>query len=306
MRFVLATRGSPLALWQANEARRLVLARRPELVVELHVVKSAGDLDSRTALAKFGLTGIFTAEVDHAVLSGAAHAGVHSLKDMPTTLHDELALAGCLARGPVEDVLVSRAGLSLARLPLGARVATGSVRRAALLRSTRQDLVVAEIRGNVDTRIDKLLAGDADALVVARAGLVRLGLQHHIAEILDAARFVPAVGQGIVGLTCRRADRHATEVIHAIGDVASFSQAQAERALLHGLHGGCNAPVGAHAIVGGDRIDLHARVLSLDGRESLEDRAAGRRSEAVELGRALAERLVERGAKRLIDAARST
>lgn len=305
MKFVLATRGSPLALWQANETRRLLLAAHPQLVVELMPIVSAGDKDSKTELARFGLTGIFTAEVDHAVLSGAAHAGVHSLKDTTTTLHEGLTLASCLARGPVEDVLLTRDGRQLAALAPGARVATGSVRRIATIKRLRPDLEIVGIRGNVDTRLRKLGDGEADALVMAHAGLARLGLARHISEVFDVERSVPAVGQGIVGITCRRADAETTRVLASIADAPSFAAARAERALLNALHGGCNAPVGGHARCTGSTLTLHARVLSLDGRECIEDRVSGSSSDAEALGSDLAARLNARGAQRLIQAARS-
>jgi len=305
VKFVLATRGSPLALWQANETRRLLLAAHPDWDVQLLTVQSAGDKDSKTELARFGLTGIFTAEVDHAVLSGAAHAGVHSLKDMTTTLHEGLMLASCLARGPVEDALIGRGGARLADLRPGARVATGSVRRVAMVKRLRPDLDVVGIRGNVDTRLRKLAEGEADALIMARAGLSRLGLAASITEVFDTQRFLPAVGQGIVGITCRRGD-DAAKALGAIADFEAFSEAMAERALLHALHGGCNAPVGGHARCVEGAITLRARVLSLDGRECLEDGISGQAEDAPALGSELAERLLARGAKRLIEAARAT
>jgi hydroxymethylbilane synthase len=303
-KIVLATRGSPLALWQANETRRLLLAAHPGIDVELLTVQSAGDKDGKTDLSRFGLTGIFTAEVDHAVLTGKADAGVHSLKDMTTTLHADMTLVACLARGPVEDVIISRDGSKLAALPPKARVATGSVRRIAMIARLRPDLQVAGMRGNVDTRLRKLKDGEADALVMARAGLVRLGLGAQITEVLDIERSLPAVGQGIVGITCRSDNRN-LEMLARIADIAAMAEAAAERALLNALHGGCNVPVGGHARCKGDRLTLDARVLSLDGRECLEERIEGPRDDAVALGSALAERLIARGAKRLIEAART-
>ena len=305
MKFVLATRGSPLALWQAHETRRLLLAQHPDWDVVLMTVQSAGDKDSQTELARFGLTGIFTAEVDHAVVSGKAHAGVHSLKDMTTSLHERLTLAACLARGPAEDVLLTTNGLKLADLPPGARVATGSVRRVAMIRRLRPDVELVGIRGNVETRLKKLEHGDAEALVMARAGLERLGLVKHVSEIFDVERSVPAVGQGIVGITCRVDDAETTATLTRIAHAESFAAARAERALLHALHGGCNAPIGGHATCHGTVLALHARVLALDGRECIEDRITGRAQDAAQLGETLAGRLADRGAKRLIDAARA-
>jgi hydroxymethylbilane synthase len=303
--FTIATRGSKLALWQATRTRELLLAARPDQPVELLAVESSGDTDQKSALARFGRTGIFTAEVDSALLSGRARCGVHSLKDMTTSLSEGLVLAGTLARGPVEDVLVSRMGQRLAELPAGARVATGSVRRAAMLRRLRPELEIVGIRGNVDTRLAKLARGEADALLMARAGLVRLGFEQHITEVLALEQFLPAVGQGIVGLTCRADDAEARARLAGITDEQSLCEALAERALLAELHGGCNAPVGARARAVENGLALRACVLSLDGRESLEESIAGTAGEAEALGRELARRLCARGARRLIDNART-
>jgi len=302
---LIATRGSKLALWQANRTRELLVAARPNEPVELLTVESSGDSDQKSELARFGRTGIFTAEVDHAVLARRARCGVHSLKDMTTSLAEGLVLAGTLARGPVEDVLVSRSGQRLAELPAGARVATGSVRRAAMLRRLRPDLEVVGMRGNVDTRLAKLARGEADALLMARAGLVRLGLDAHISEVLALEHFLPAVGQGIVGLTCRADDAEARQRLSAITDEQSLCEALAERALLAELHGGCNAPIGARARCVENALALRACVLALDGRESLEESLSGKADEAEELGRELARRLAARGARRLIDSARN-
>ncbi len=303
--FTIATRGSKLALWQATRTRELLLSARPEQPVELQIVESSGDADQKSELARFGRTGIFTAEVDNAILSGRARCGVHSLKDMTTSLPDGLVLAGTLARGPIEDVLVAREGKQLADLPPGARVATGSVRRIAMLKRLRPDLEIVGMRGNVDTRLAKLARGEADALLMARAGLVRLGFDEHISEVLPLEHFLPAVGQGIVGLTCRSDDVEAQQRLAAITDEQSLREALAERALLAGLHGGCNAPVGAQARCRENALALRACVLSLDGQECIEESLVGTADEAVRVGRELAQRLTARGAKRLIDSARA-
>lgn len=305
MKLILATRGSKLALWQAHATRDLLSAMRPDFEVELLVVQSSGDKEQHADLVSLGLIGVFTAEIDHAVMSGEAQAGVHSLKDMTTSLPDGLMLASVLARGPAEDALISRDGKKLADLPAGARVATGSVRRVAMLKRLRPDVEVIGIRGNVDTRLAKLEAGEADALIMARAGLARLGLAGRITEVFDTQRFLPAVGQGIVGLTCRSDDEMTARALQGIGDPEAWAEALAERALLRGLHGGCNAPVGGHARAKENAISLEARVLSLDGREVLEGQLAGSIDEAALIGERLAAQLVARGAKRLIDAARS-
>jgi hydroxymethylbilane synthase len=300
----LATRGSRLALWQAEEARRLLQAADPRLAVELVAIESHGDRERERDLAALGATGVFTAAVDAAVRERRADAAVHSLKDLPTALAEGLVLGGCLARGPVEDALVTRGGARLADLRRGARVATGSVRRAALLRRARPDLELAPLRGNVETRLAKLAAGEADAIVLARAGLDRLGLGRHVAEVLDPRRFVPAVGQAIVGLTCRAEDEATRKKLAAISDLEAVAEARAERALLAALRGGCNAPVGARARASESALSLHAVVLSLDGAQALEDTLHGGVDEPEALGARLAEALLERGAGALIEEAR--
>jgi len=309
MTLTLATRGSPLALWQARtaQARLAEASAGPFEPVELVEVRSSGDRDQATALARFGRIGIFTVEVDTAVVEGRADVGVHSLKDMTTTLLEGVVLAAVLPRGPVEDVLVGPRGASsvrLAELPRGARVATGSLRRRALAAAARADLAFVELRGNVDTRLAKLDAGEAEALVLARAGLERLGLGERIHEVLDTERFLPAVGQGIVGLTCRAGDAATRARLEALGHAPTWAAALAERALLRELRGGCNVPLGGHATVTGDELHLRARVLSLDGRDRVEGERHGPAGEAESIGRALAAELLARGAARLIEGAR--
>lgn len=304
MTLTLATRGSALALWQARETRTALSAAHPDCGVELLTVKSSGDLDQLTDLARFGRIGIFTVEVDRALLDGRAQVGVHSLKDMTTTLQDGVVLGAVLPRGPVEDVLVSPSGATLDELPTAGRIATGSTRRKAMLLRARPDIEVGGIRGNVETRLTKLDAGEADALLMARAGLVRLGLGERVTEVLDTERFLPAVGQGIVGLTCRADDAQTRERLALVCHMPSWFAALAERALLRELEGGCNAPIGAHAVVDGDHLVLTARVLSLDGSECIEGSRQGPCAEAQALGVALAEQLLAAGAGALVEAAR--
>ena len=305
MKIVLATRGSPLALWQAREAERLLRSARTDVEVSISTVTSTGDRDDRTDLASFGRTGLFTAEIDRAVLQGEADAGVHSLKDMTTTLEPGLALGGTLARGAAEDALVSRDGATLSALGRGARVATGSARRVALLLRARPDLEVVALRGNVHTRLEKLERGELDAIVLARAGLERLGLGGRITQTLGPPEFLPAVGQGIVGLTRRSSDDAVGRALVAITDRESWAEALAERALLRGLRGGCNAPVGARARAVENGISIRATVLSSDGRRSVDGARSGPIEEAEAIGSALAEDLVARGAAALIEAARA-
>ena len=303
--FRLATRTSPLARWQAETAATCLRAAFADLAPELVPVESSGDLDQRSALARFGRIGIFTVEVDRAMLEGRAECAVHSLKDLTTELFEGTMLSGVLGRGPVEDVLVSRGGEPLAELPRGARVATGSLRRRAMLLAQRPDLVCVEMRGNVNTRLEKLARGDAEAMVLARAGLERLGLAERATEVLDTQRFLPAVGQGIVGLVCRGGDWTNHERVQAIRDLEAWDEALAERACLRTLRGGCNVPVGAHARAVEGSLHVRSRVLALDGSRAIEAELTGPRTDAESLGTSLGRELLARGAGDLIEAARA-
>lgn len=301
---VLSTRRSRLALWQAETARDVLLAAHPGTSIDLLPVSSSGDQDLTTALSRFGRIGIFTVEVDAALLDGRAQVGVHSLKDLTTQLEEGLVLGGVLPRGPVDDALVARDGLTLEQLPAGARVATSSQRRRAQLLSTRPDLVPIEIRGNVESRLSKLDAGEADALLMARAGLERLGLGERITEVLDHERFLPAVSQGIVGLTCRADDSNTQALLAALPDDGTHARARAERRFLNTLEAGCTAPVAAHATVDGATLTLEARVLAVDGTRSLTGQRTGTLDDPEALGSALAEELLAQGAAALVAEAR--
>ncbi len=297
----LATRGSALARWQADQTAAVLRDLDPATDYAPLIVRSSGDRDQTTALARFGRIGIFTVEVDRAVAEGRAAIGVHSLKDMTTLLPDGVRLAGVLPRGPVEDVLV---GAELSELGTGSRVGTGSMRRRAMLARRCPGVTAVEMRGNVGTRIEKLAAGEADALLMARAGLVRLGLERHIREILDPEVFIPAVGQGIVGLTCAEADLGTWEKLAPLREGDSWFAALAERAFLAGLRGGCNVPVGGHARVHDGQITLSGIVLSPDGAAVRQASRTAAREAARELGAGLAEELLEQGAQELLDQAR--
>lgn len=296
----IATRGSRLALWQARTTQELLGEEH-----ELLIVRSTGDADRETDLARFGSIGIFTVEVDRAILDGRARVGVHSLKDMTTTLQDGIVLAGCLARGPIEDVLVSRDGRGLRDLQSGSRVGTGSLRRGAMIRTLRDDLEVVSQRGNVPTRVSHVVEGELDACVLARAGLERLGLTEHVSEVLPLEDFLPAVGQGIVGITCREDDDEVRELLGARArDPQAWPCALAERAFLRASNGGCNAPIAGHAVLEGDELWLRGRVHAVDGREVIAGERRGRPGEAEALGAALADELLSAGAAELVEEAR--
>lgn len=299
MTLVLATRGSPLAMWQAREVKGRLEAVHDGLEVQILEVRTEGDRVQDRPLAEVG-TGVFTKEVDARVHSGEAHIAVHSLKDQLSTLPDGIALGMVLPRGPVEDALISTSGLTFATLPTGARIATGSLRRRSQLLRARPDLEAVPIRGNVDTRLGKLDAGEADALILARAGLERLGLGDRITEVIEPSLVLPAVSQGIVGVTCREDDDVTRELLAAADDPSTHSIADAERAWLRRLGGGCNVSAAAHGIMERDGLRIRARVLDQDGRECLEAEREGLAVDAARIGQELADDLIDRGAIELV------
>ncbi len=297
MRLRLATRGSALARWQAEwTAQRLgQLGHECELVI----VSTSGDrfqgpIDANTP------QGLFTREIQAAVLSGAADAAIHSLKDLPTQPAEGLALAAVPPRAATADALVSRRFTSIDGLPPGAVVGTGSVRRRAQLLAYRSDLAVTDLRGNVDTRLRKLDEGRYDAIILAAAGLDRLGLSDRIAQRLAVEIMLPAPGQGALGIEARADDQAVRAALAALDDGATRAATTAERAMLAAIGGGCLAPVAALAEVDGVGLRLVARVISADGSPVVQAVVAGGVGEAEELGRRAAEELVAGGAADLI------
>jgi hydroxymethylbilane synthase len=295
----IATRGSRLALWQAENVRSLLLARRPNLSIELVLVQSTGDVNRTDPLHKIGGMGLFTKEVQDAVIDRRADFAVHSLKDLPTENPKELVLAAVPERGPTEDVLLAPKHRTLARLPKGARVATSSLRRRAQLLRLRPDLQVAEVRGNVETRIRKLTDGEFDAMILAAAGLERLGLLEHVTERFTVDRMLPAVGQGALGIECRADDEPVRSLLEEIDHHASHDAVRAERSFLRTLQGGCQLPIGGLATFREGSVLLRGNVTSADGAGQFNGEWEG--EDPVEVGRLLAEQLIGIGARDLLD-----
>lgn len=289
----IATRASALALVQAEEAAAALRAREPALVVELVHVRSEGDADRTSSLRVIGGRGVFVRAVEEALRRGAADVAAHSLKDVPTQPLDDLVLAAMLPRADPRDALVAGEGRRLAALPEGARIGTGSPRRAALLRALRPDVQVVEVRGNVDTRIGKVARGELDGVVVAAAGLVRLGRLDEATQLFAAHEFLPAPGQGAIVLQCRADDAATRARLAAIDDGATRVAVEAERAFLGTLGAGCTLPVGAYAEVDGDVLVLRA-MLGSDAEASVPafGEATGRLRDATAIGHGLAERLL--------------
>jgi hydroxymethylbilane synthase len=298
----IGTRASPLALWQAQWVADQLRSAGAE--VELVHITTQGDVQQRGPIEQLGM-GVFTKEIQHALLDERVDLAVHSLKDLPTEPVAGLCLAAVPRRGPVGDVLVSRAGLNFAELPQGAVVGTGSSRRRSQLLHARPNLRIEGIRGNVDTRLRKLQDGQFDAIVLAEAGLERLNLAGHITQILPKSIMLPAVGQGALGLETRERDTATRQIIALVDDPATHQGVLAERALLAALRGGCLAPVGAWGRIEADgQLHLAAVVLSGDGHSRLHVELSAPPADAVELGRRAAEELLAQGAAELIQAAR--
>lgn len=298
----LGTRGSALALWQSRHIAERLAAIRPDVAVTLVEIESTGDRVVDVPLSHVEGTGFFTAAIERALLDGQVDIAVHSCKDLPVAATPGLLLAAIPTRGPVEDVLVARDGHTLATLPAGARVGTCSLRRTAQIRGRRPDLVCVPLRGNVPTRVARVTGGELDAIVLARAGLERLGLGAHITEVFDAADFLPAPAQGALAVQCRAGDAATAALLAALDDADSRAATMAERESLHVLGGGCSAPVGAVAMVRGGLLSLTAAVFDLADGRAVRASAAGPTPERV--GADVAHALLRQGAGALIDASR--
>ena len=293
----IATRASQLALWQASHVADL-LRQECGVDVELIEVRTEGDANRTSSLRDFGGLGVFTREVQIALLDGRADLAVHSLKDLPTEPTEGLILNGTTVRAPVFDVLALPAGAapieSIRDLSAGTRVGTGSPRRQAQLRYRHSDLTVAEIRGNVETRIRKLDDGEYDAIVLAQAGLARLGFDDRISLVLTPPEMFPAVGQGALGLECRADDAQTQDALDQINHSETWLAVRAERAMLAELRAGCHAPVGVHTRLNGGEIELHAVLFSDDGVHRVECEAKGSFEEPAQVGVKAAQELRKR------------
>ncbi|MCA9057272.1 MAG: hydroxymethylbilane synthase [Planctomycetaceae bacterium] len=310
----IATRASALALWQANHIADRLRQLPAAPVVELVEVVTIGDQNQTDALRQFGGTGVFTREVQRAVLDGRADLAVHSLKDLQTEPTEGLTLAAVPARAPRFDALLlphpdasdaANAGSlpsisSLDDLPPRARIGTGSPRRQAQLLHLRPDLQLLEIRGNVDTRLKKLDEGQYDAIILAEAGLRRLGLDGRISLLLAPPLLLPAVGQGALGLEARSDDQTIGDLLRQLEDPATRQEITAERTLLHTLRAGCHAPLGVRTEITNEILELNAVILSLDGAERIATTVTGEAVLAERIGRIAAERLLKWGAAKLL------
>lgn len=296
-KLVIGTRGSDLALWQAKFIKRELEQKNKNLYVEIKIINTKGDKILDVALSKIGDKGLFTKELENELLKGSIDIAVHSLKDLPTILPEGLKLGAVTKRHRVEDVLIARKkGMTIKKLPEGAVIATGSLRRSSQLHHIRPDIKTEELRGNVPTRIKKFLESDWDAIILARAGVERLKLNKHISSIIKTKNILPAVGQGALGIEIRSDNKLAELMLRRIHHEKTYIAVRAERSLLKELEGGCQIPIGAYAEVKPSGLYLDAVVAALDGSVTFRKRIRGAKSNPEKLGKKLANDLLNAGA----------
>ncbi|MGE5681659.1 MAG: hydroxymethylbilane synthase [Bacillota bacterium] len=298
---VIGSRGSELALWQSNFIKKEIEKKNKSIAVEIKLIKTKGDKILDVALSKIGDKGLFTKELEVELLNKNVDLAVHSLKDLQTDIPEGLKLAAVTKRHPVEDVLIGRKKkLTIYDLKEGATVATGSLRRRSQLLHIRPDIKIEELRGNVPTRIKRFLESDWDAIILARAGVERLGLKKYISSYIPTDDILPAVGQGALGLEIHTDNKMVEEILQSVHDEATYQAAIAERAFLKALEGGCQVPIGAFAEVRTNGIYLDGIVGAIDGSITFRKKLRGSKKEPDKLGKQLAKELKKAGADKVL------
>ena len=297
----IATRKSPLAMWQAEYVRDRLMAIHPELNVELLGMTPQGDKILDSPLAKIGGKGLFVKELEQQMLDGGADIAVHSMKDVPVAFPDGLHLAVICEREDPRDAFVSNHFQSLDELPRGAKVGTSSMRRQCQLKALRPDLQILDLRGNVNTRLRKLDEGQYDAIILAAAGLIRLGFETRITQTMSTGISLPAIGQGAVGIECRSNDERINQLVAPLNDSATRTRVLAERAMNNRLEGGCQVPIAGHATLEGDALHLRGLVGSADGEKMIRGERRGPQADAEAMGIELAEELLQNGAAEILN-----
>lgn len=297
----IGTRGSQLALWQANWVKEQLIRRHPNLDVEIHTIKTTGDKILDVPLAKVGGKGLFVKEIEEALLDGSVDLAVHSMKDVPTELPEGLGIVAVSEREDPRDAVLSGSGTPILELPKGSKIGTSSLRRQAQLFAVRPDFVIEPLRGNINTRLRKLKEGMYDAIILAMAGVSRLGWENEVTEVIDPEVMLPAIGQGALGIEARLDDQTTLDRIAFLNDDVTSSCVTAERGFLHRLEGGCQVPIAAYAVREGDEVVLTGLVASVDGKQIVRDTDRGPAAEAAELGSSLAERILEAGGREILE-----
>ncbi len=298
----IATRKSPLAMWQAEYVRDRLLAAHPELTVKIAGMTTQGDKILDSPLAKIGGKGLFVKELEVSMLDGKTDIAVHSMKDVPVEFPEGLHLAVICEREDPRDAFVSNNYKSIDELPQGARVGTSSMRRQCQIRAQRPDLQILDLRGNVNTRLRKLDDGEYDAIILAAAGLIRLGFNDRITQFIDTTVSLPAIGQGAVGIECRSDDTRVNSLLAALNDDETYTRVMAERAMNNRLEGGCQVPIAGHAEIRDGQLVLRGLVGQPDGTKIIRGEISGPANEAEKLGVTLADDLLARGAKEILTA----
>ena len=298
---IIGSRGSKLALWQAELVKSLLYKSNPDLRIEIKIIKTQGDKILDTPLAKIGDKGLFTKEIEEVLLENIIDLAVHSMKDLPTKLPDQLSIGAVLERENPKDAFVSLKYNRFADLPKKAVVATSSLRRKACILHQRPDIQIVDIRGNVDTRLLKLKENNYDGTILATAGLIRLNLNNYIKEVLSTEIMVPAVSQGALGIEIRENDDLLKYQLKPLHDQKTYFSILSERALLRKLEGGCQVPIGALATIKQNKLTLRGFVSDLQGSIFYRGEISGRPEKAVEIGELLAENLIEQGAQEVLD-----
>ena len=296
----IGTRGSTLALYQAELARAKLKESFPLVEFEFVRIRTKGDMIRRGAVGSLG-PGIFTREIEEALLRSEVDLAVHSAKDLASELPEGLVIGAVLTREDPRDCLVARGGLTLETLERGARIGTSSLRRKAQLKKLRRDLEILEMRGNVDTRLKKIEGGDFDGMVIAHAGLKRLGLTNLVTQIFEEEVFLPQAGQGAIAVEIRKEDSEIQELVKPLNDETSFARISAERSFLRCLEGGCQVPVGICSKIEGDVLFLKGAIFALEGDREVSDTLSDLRSVAEQTGALLAQKLLEAGGREILD-----
>lgn len=297
---IIGTRQSLLALWQSNHIASLLRKQYPDSQVTLKKIVTKGDRILDVPLAQIGGKGLFTKEIETELLDGTVDLAVHSLKDMPTVLPEGLCLTAITTRANVGDAFVSNKYASFSELPQGAVLGTSSLRRKAQLLAVRPDLKIVDLRGNVDTRLRKLDEGQMDAIILAAAGLERLGHADRIREIIPTTVCLPAVGQGALAIECRSDNKEVRDMLAFLNDLPTKQATDAERAFLGLIEGGCQVPIGVHAEVENDNVKIEAVIASLDGSKVLRNNITGPAVNAADLGRKLGQQMLAEGGEQIL------
>lgn len=297
---IIGTRQSLLALWQSNHIASLLRKQYPDCQVTLKKIVTKGDRILDVPLAQIGGKGLFTKEIETELLDGTVDLAVHSLKDMPTVLPEGLCLTAITTRANVGDAFVSNKYASFSELPQGAVLGTSSLRRKAQLLAVRPDLKIVDLRGNVDTRLRKLDEGQMDAIILAAAGLERLGHANRIREIIPTTVCLPAVGQGALAIECRSDNKEVRDMLAFLNDLSTKQATDAERAFLGLIEGGCQVPIGVHAEVENDNVKIEAVIASLDGSKVLRNNITGPAVNAADLGRKLGQQMLAEGGEQIL------